>query len=321
MLESEKISVLMPVYNGEIYLHRAIQSILDQSYRNFELIILLEYGSNKRSREIIRGFKDNRIRVIENEKRLGLAASLNVGIGAARGSYIARMDADDVAYKHRFRKQMKHFRENPDIVVSGTAVMMNGRHYWRHQDKFDAVRMDSFFECPFFHPTVMWRKDIFIENNLLYQEGIHAEDYELWTRALDCVRGDNISSPCLMYRVHEQSKSHGEKEELIDEDGMIKQNYWEKNGFDYSADLPEQIKEFYNRYPSFPKKDLMLRRKAVDYFLGKTMSIKGIRKLCLNEILRSAEGREKKREWKPIPLSLYITFRVCKRRLRLMLSR
>ena len=105
---SPKVSVLLPVYNGEQFLEEAIDSILNQTFQDFELLILLEYGSNAASREIVESKKvDQRIRVIENQKgRLGLAESLNLGMRQANGESIARMEADDISLAKRCAKHL-----------------------------------------------------------------------------------------------------------------------------------------------------------------------------------------------------------------------
>ena len=115
--EQIKISVLMPVYNGENHLEKAVKSILNQSYGNFELIILLECGSSIESKRIIYSFTDERIRVIENKERLGLPESLNIGIRSSRGQYISRMDADDIAYTYRFKRQNLFLESQADISI------------------------------------------------------------------------------------------------------------------------------------------------------------------------------------------------------------
>lgn len=229
------ISVLMPVYNGERWLDAAIKSILFQSYHNFELLILLEYGSNKKSKEIVYGYMDNRIRVIENKRRLGLAASLNVGINEARGKYIARMDADDISTRNRLKKQRLYLESHPEIAICGTAVWKYRLIIGFRPHSPNAVRFSSFNQCVFTHPTVMWRKDEFIKNNLYYKEGIEAEDFELWTRVLDKCKGANLLKPLLWYRVSEESKSSLNKDILEKEKDKILKPYWERNGMRYYA--------------------------------------------------------------------------------------
>lgn len=229
------VSVLMPVYNGEQWLDAAIKSILMQSYSDFELLILLEYGSSKKSREMVYGYTDRRIRVIENKERLGLAASLNIGIKEARGKYIARMDADDISKQKRLEKQVLYLEKHPDIAICGTymwkyRIIVHGLPVSSMQ-----IRFFSFIGCAFAHPTVMWRRELFLRKNLFYHEGIETEDFEFWTRVLDQCKGANIPKPLLSYRVSPQSKSAMSKEIMEQENDIILEPYWTRHGMRYSA--------------------------------------------------------------------------------------
>ena len=114
------VTVLMPVYNAEKYVKQAIQSILDQTYKSFELLIIND-GSVDGSAHIIKSFQDPRIRFIENEKNLGLIATLNKGFDLSKGKYVARMDADDVAMPKRLKSQVAYMESHPEIGVYGSA--------------------------------------------------------------------------------------------------------------------------------------------------------------------------------------------------------
>lgn len=118
-MRSPTVSVLMPVYNGAKYLHEAVKSILDQTYADFEFLIVND-GSTDDSEKIILSFKDPRIVIIKNEINIGLINSLNKGLTIAKGKYIARMDADDVAMPQRLELQVKEFNTNPNAIVIGT---------------------------------------------------------------------------------------------------------------------------------------------------------------------------------------------------------
>ena len=103
-----KVTVLLPVYNSEKYIRESIDSIIAQSFTDWDMLILNEYGSSKECTKIVKEYEqlDKRIRVIQNDKRLGLAKSLNLGIREATGEYIARMDADDISRRDRFQKEV-----------------------------------------------------------------------------------------------------------------------------------------------------------------------------------------------------------------------
>jgi glycosyltransferase involved in cell wall biosynthesis len=114
-----RISVVMSVYNGEKYLRQAIESILQQTYTDFEFIII-DDGSTDSSREIIQSYDDKRIRLVINEQNIGLTKSLNKGIRLAKGEFIARMDADDISLPQRFEKQVAYLDSHPEVGVLGT---------------------------------------------------------------------------------------------------------------------------------------------------------------------------------------------------------
>lgn len=235
-----KVSVLFPVYNGECYLKESIDSILNQTYKNFELLILLEYGSNQASRKIVESITDDRIRVIENKKeKLGLAKSLNLGMREARGEYVARMDADDISLPKRFEKQVKFLDRHPEIVMCGTA--MKGLYTDGHTDKRgyftdpDSIRFECMLGNPFGHPTVMWRKKEFLETELFYKDTPYSEDFELWKRVVELYPCANLKEYLLMYRLHEESASSIYNDKLGDINDALNKEYLERYNIKYNV--------------------------------------------------------------------------------------
>lgn len=201
-----KISVIMPIYNGEKYLNEAILSVLGQTYADFELIAI-DDGSNDTSLEILKNFqkKDQRIKLISRENQ-GLVKSLNEGIKIANGEYIARMDADDVSMSERFEKQMAFLENNKDIVLCGTwAKKMDanegeiGEYSTPITDK--EIKKNILFHNPFIHPTVMIRKSVFAKVGLYNEYFKHIEDYELWTRIVPRFKTGNLQEFLLKYRI------------------------------------------------------------------------------------------------------------------------
>ena len=118
-----KISVVMPAYNAENYIREAIDSILAQTFRDFEFLII-DDGSTDHTVEIIRSYSDSRIRLYQNERNMGVAATLNRGLDLARGEYIARMDADDISLPERFAKQAAYMDAHPDVAVCGSNIIL-----------------------------------------------------------------------------------------------------------------------------------------------------------------------------------------------------
>jgi len=179
------ISVVMPVFNAERFLSQAIESILRQSWTDFEFIIIND-GSSDSSLEIIRRYaEDNRIVVISRENR-GLIYSLNEGIGIARGEYIARMDADDVSLPERLEKQLSYMKAN-NLEICGCHYFLINEHDAYVDSFIVPLSKESFFRflsitTPFAHPSVMIKKSVLTDYGLAYgkTDFIHAEDYALW---------------------------------------------------------------------------------------------------------------------------------------------
>ncbi|MEL4306297.1 glycosyltransferase family 2 protein [Methanococcoides sp. LMO-2] len=159
-----KVSVIMPVYNAEKYLKDAIESILNQSFKNFELLIIND-GSNDKSKAIIESHNDSRIRLLNNEENSGLAKVRNKGIYEAKGEYIAWLDADDISHPLRLEKQVKLLDSHPDVGICGTWVKTIGTkvtHKWRYPTNPNFIRGRMLFDDPLATSSVMLRKKLFI---------------------------------------------------------------------------------------------------------------------------------------------------------------
>lgn len=211
------VSVILPVYNAEKYVENAIQSILDQSYSNFELLVI-DDGSTDRSLDKIRSFTDKRIIVIENNKNIGLVASLNKGIESSRGSYIARMDADDESMPDRFKRQVEYLELHPDIGVLGTATLTFGSNrsvITHYLPAHDGLLTLLFFNSCMCHPSVMMRKNVLDSDKIRYDEAYrNAEDYDMWTRLSAVTKLANLHEPLLKYRIHETQITQAKKADV-----------------------------------------------------------------------------------------------------------
>lgn len=203
-----RVSIVMPVYNGEKFISESIDSVLDQTFTDWELIIVNEFGSNKETTEIIHRYekKDSRIKVIQNEQRLRIAESLNVGMRNAAGEYIARMDSDDRAGKMRIQKQVEYLDSHPEIGIIGIHPTVFGDANWDWNTEYDSdtIFADSLFFLPFLHPTVMFRKNVIEKNGIEYnKEYFYTEDYDFFERILHVTKASNIDDKSLFfYRIH-----------------------------------------------------------------------------------------------------------------------
>ncbi len=214
MKESPIVSVVLPVYNGEKFLSEAIESVLNQTFGDFELVIIND-GSTDSSLSIIQNFmsEDTRIKLIDRENK-GLVTSLNEGIAIAKGQYIARMDADDICLPTRLSEQVSFLEKHPTVAVLGTQATMideNGLKIGSVRTlKYNyLIKGFCFFSSPFIHPSVMLNRHI-LSNHLYYSsEYLHAEDYELWSRIslLNEMKFANLSQHLLKYRIVKNSIS------------------------------------------------------------------------------------------------------------------
>lgn len=200
------ISVCMPMYNASQYLRECIDSILLQTFTDFELLIV-DDGSTDDSCDIVRSYNDSRIRLIENKH--DYIASLNMLLDEAKGKYIARMDADDVMMPYRLEKQYNYMEQNIEVDVLGGGMSLFGISNSTFIPLEELTIYDMLQGCCISHPTVMIRKDIFIKTGLRYKkEFIYAEDYHLWIELLkQNVVFRNIKDVLIRYRTSEHQVS------------------------------------------------------------------------------------------------------------------
>jgi len=198
----------MPVYNGDEYLQEAIASILNQTYTDFEFLIIDDASLDK-SVDVICGYSDNRIRLIRNKRNLGISKTLNRGLRLARGKYVARMDADDISHPERLQAQITFLDEHPSIGLCGTSVTYIGDYegVCTVPESHEAILARMVFSNILPHPTIVLRMDLLSQHALQYDEFCAAEDYDLWIRLSKFTRFANINSPLLRYRLHQDSIS------------------------------------------------------------------------------------------------------------------
>jgi Glycosyltransferases involved in cell wall biogenesis len=197
----------MSVLNGERWLSQAVESILQQTLEDFEFIIIND-GSTDGTRDILAEYAstDGRIRVY-HQANLGLISSLNKGCELARGEYIARMDADDVAFPDRFEKQLEFLTRQPAVALLGggiSEVDETGQHLRTLSFPTTSLAIREHLQhgnC-FAHPTVMFKKAAFFELGGYRRAFLHAEEYDLWLRMAEKYEVANLTVPVLYYRLH-----------------------------------------------------------------------------------------------------------------------
>jgi len=207
------LSVLMPVYNGESHLKEAIDSILNQTYTDFEFLIIND-GSSDRSEDIINSYSDERIRYIINETNVGIVKTLNRGLDLVNHKYIVRMDADDVSMPHRFETQVKFMEANADLAACGSNIIKFFNDDI-NQTKSSNVKLEdkdlkirTIFYTAFWHPTMILRTKVLKDFGLRYRSDYkYAQDKALWIDISKHGAIANLKEPLLYYRVHENQVS------------------------------------------------------------------------------------------------------------------
>lgn len=200
-----RVTVLMPVYNAERFLHEAINSILQQSFKPFEFLII-DDGSTDGSAEIVESFRDPRIRFVRNTHNMGITRTLNKGIVLASCELIARMDADDISHPQRLQKQFAYMKRNPDCAMLSTWARVIGEdkkfvRLERYRSNFYYYNLT--FECWIYHPTIMFRKT---EAEQIGLYGMpYSEDYDFFWKMSTRFRIANLAEAVLDYRLSSTS--------------------------------------------------------------------------------------------------------------------
>ena len=241
------ISIIMSVYNGETYLKEAIESVINQTFLNWELVVINDCSTDS-TQEILEEFatRDERIKVYPNEVNLKLPTSLNKAISLCNGKYIARMDADDICLPERLEKQYKFMEENQDVSLSScrfmtvkNGVYASGGAGGRCDDK--ALRAMLLVANPILHPGVIAKAEVMKKFN--YDTTLTCtEDLELWTRMAMANEKIEILPECLLiYRLHDKQITSTTLERQHTEVIKIQQKYYSS----ILCEMDEEMKEFY----------------------------------------------------------------------------
>lgn len=274
-----KVSVVMPVYNGEKYLREAIDSIVAQTFTDWEFIIVNEFGSDDGSASIVAEYakKDERFHLVQNEKKLGLAESLNVGFRQSKGEYIARMDADDLSHPERFAKQVVLLDANPHVGICGTWQHHFGKDTdWVHkpQTTSDGCMARLLFNCDLCHSTLMLRRKVIFEHNLFYDNSFSAEDYELWCRAMLVTDIVNIPEVLGEYRIGADNITASKKQMLDVESGqLVARNLQMALGITLDSADHELFQGWSNPFDKFPNEIRQIRLADFERILRKIYAV------------------------------------------------
>jgi hypothetical protein len=206
-----RVSVVMPLFNAAPYVEKAVRSVLEQTYRDFELIIV-DDGSTDGSAETVRAITDPHIRLITKANE-GIASALNAGVAAARGEFIARMDADDVAMPERLARQVAYMDAHSELGLLGTwaeIVDADGTRVsaFEHPVTHERIQHDLLFDTPFAHPTMLIRRALLGSVGGYDGDPAIFEDHDLWRRMITRTRGANLPEHLLRYRRLPTSLSH-----------------------------------------------------------------------------------------------------------------
>ncbi len=234
----------MPVYNVAPFILDSIQSILDQTYRDFELLIIDDCSTDDTC-GIIESFHDRRIKLIRNEVNKGLVYGLNLGLQQLRHEFIARMDGDDVCLPNRLENQIRFMDDNPDVVLCGTQAYWEevdqqgnfGKSYnWDYPVSDEAIRVSLLWSASFVHPSIMIRGDVIRSNQLKYDENypIACEDWHMWVRLSNYGRLANLSDRLVRYRIRKGSLHRSDPTFAMQLNQQVRRYYFASIGIEDS---------------------------------------------------------------------------------------
>lgn len=236
MKSTPLVSVVMSVFNGEKYLRESIDSILNQTFSEFEFIIIND-GSKDSSLNIIKSYKDPRIVAI-TQKNQGIVRALSRGIDLAKSEYIARMDADDICMPHRLKDQFDYMEQNKKcVLLGGNLVFIDslGKEVLKspmllHDPE---IRLELMVRSPFAHPAVMFRKSAYVVSGGYDSATFPAEDYDLWVRMAQQGELANLDSELLAYRLNDEGISATNNIDQMASTALIREKAQQQYDWEY----------------------------------------------------------------------------------------
>lgn len=257
MINTPVISVVLPVYNVENYIKECIYSILNQTEQDFEILVIDDCSTDK-TLDIVRTFKDNRIKIYKKKENKGLIDSLNIGFKIAKGKYIARVDGDDINVLDRFEKQLLVLESNPEIKACGSwlQVINESTKLIKHKEQHLEIQAELLIRCPMSLGATMLDREAYSLFRF-DEKKKHVEDYDFWARTAWNCKMYNIQEVLYYYRVHGNQVSSVYNKIQKEEDVKIKLSLFKKLNYNtelYTDVLIEKvmysnkyitIKEFY----------------------------------------------------------------------------
>lgn len=239
---NDLVSVVIPCYNSKKYIVKCLQSVLNQTHTNLEIIVIDDASTDK-SVEIISKIEDKRLKIIQNQSNKGIVFCLNEGIKVAQGKYIARLDTDDFMQRDRIEKQVAFLSENQEYAMVGSHHILvdekeNVLQYVSFPETYEEIQIFKYFLNPISHPTTMFKASVF-EEFTYSEEYLHCEDYALWFQISNKYKIANLLECTTFYRIHNESiTAKNEEEQQENVFGLILDEF-DKIGFELSD---EEIK-------------------------------------------------------------------------------
>ncbi len=236
-----KVTVLMPVYNVAPYVREAIDSVLRQTYHDFELLVIDDCSTDE-TVNVVRGIDDSRIHIVQNEKNVGLAENLNRGLSHITTEYVARMDGDDIAEPFWLEKEVSVLDENTEIGICSTGFERFGsvKSLVRFPERHEDIMANMLFECSVIVPT--FRMSLYRDHGLRYRtDAFPAEDYRFWAECLRVTKIYNIQETLFHYRMHPTQICTARREEQHSKVAQVRRYMLDW----LSTDFTEEEKQYY----------------------------------------------------------------------------
>ncbi|MEN5193901.1 glycosyltransferase family 2 protein [Sphingobacterium faecium] len=250
-----EVTVLMTAYNASKYISESIKSVLNQTFKNFEFLIIND-GSTDNTSLIAHSFNDSRIRIIENDQNKGLIYSRNLALKEAKGNYIAILDSDDIALPNRLMTQLKAFLNNTALAVVGSRALIINEKGIRTGQKLDVfsginkIKVTLFFENTIVHSSAMIKTKVFKEMNGYQGESL-IEDYDLFYRISILYPIENLTAYLVEYRIHDTNISIQKRKELDKALFKLKRKQLQKLGIQANDEHINMILDNF-KYSTFP---------------------------------------------------------------------